>query len=140
MPDVREGSLHLPLLVWRIFTEAHQAPSRLVNLVAPNRIPRGFRGEVSANEEGDGPDPLEDEREPPTEIAFDACYGPDDTRGEENTAAPAHADVGGEVGSEDSGDDLGSIGRGEGLAGIATLDMDRLPYQVKFEAYLENAP
>ena len=58
---------------------------------------------------------MEDEREPPTKIAMDACYGSDDTRGEENASAPAHADVGGDVRSEDCRDYFASVRRGESL-------------------------
>jgi hypothetical protein len=107
--------------------EAHQARSGQVNLAPPDRVPGGFGGEVSANEEGNRPDPLEDERESPAEIALNACYRSDNTRGEENTSAPAHADVGGDIGSKDGWYDFRSIGRGEGLGENNHISCDTQP-------------
>lgn len=74
---------------------------------------------------------MEDEREAPSEIALDACYGSDDTRGEENTGTPAHADIGGDIRSEDSGDNLGSVCRREGLDGNNNISWVTALCQVK---------
>ena len=86
-------------------------------IVPPDRIPRRFRSDVSANDERNRSHPLEDERKFPAKVTVDACDSTDDTRGKENPCAPAHANVCRDVRSENGRYDLGSIGRGKCLCG-----------------------
>ncbi len=80
MSDICESRFHLQRLCSRIYVEAHQRISSHVNLVASNRIPWRLRSEVGGDEERDGPDPLEDKGDAPSEISCHIDDGSYNTR------------------------------------------------------------
>jgi len=108
--DISQGGLDLLFPIGAVETKTGQALPSQFNVVSPNGVPRGFWSEIGSDEEGNRPDPLEDERKSPAEISVDAGHGSDNAGREQDAGAPAHADVRCDVGSEDGGNDLTGIG------------------------------
>ena len=138
--DISEGGCDLSLPIRAVFAQLHETVSRFFDLVSANSVPRGLWGEVSADEQRNRPDPLEDEGQTPAEITLNTSYCSDNARGEENSGAPAHAHVGGKVGSENGGDHFRRVGSREGLTRMhARLAIGR-HFDEREYTYLENAP
>jgi len=107
--DVGQGSFDLTLCVGRVLDKTREIHACLVDLATSDRVPWGLGGKVGDQEERSGPHPLQDERQLPAHLALDTGDGSEYTGGEKNTSAPAHADVCGDVGAQNGGDDLAGV-------------------------------
>lgn len=115
MTDISQRGLDLGLPLSIGLVKPHQTVLCHIKLISSDGVPGRLRGIVSSNEERKGPNPLEEEGESPAHVALDAGYSTDDTTGEKDTGAPTHADVGGDIRSEDCWDNFGGVSGGESL-------------------------
>jgi hypothetical protein len=128
--DMGQSSFYLLLLARLIFAQAHQSMLCLVDLTSSDRVPRRLGSQVCSNEEGDGPNPLEDEWKTPGPIPVDGDGGSNNTGGKEDASTPAHADICRHVRSEDGRDDFRRIGSGQSLGGKFLLSTSRTNAQM----------
>lgn len=107
--DICESRVHLSLLVGCILTKTHQTLSRQVDLTTSNRIPWRLGSNVSSNQEGNWPDPLQSKWESPSQVTVEARDGPNNARGEKDASAPAHTNIRSNVWPEYDWNHLGCI-------------------------------
>jgi hypothetical protein len=86
----------------------------LVVTTFADQEPRGLGGEEVDDEEGNRPDPLQGEGEPPSPVAVDLEGTTYNAGRDEDAPSPAHADVRADDRSEYGGYDFDGIGSGQG--------------------------
>jgi hypothetical protein len=60
----------------------------------------------------------------PANISFKTGHSSDNSRGEENTSTPAHADIGRDVRSQNGGNDFTGVASGESLKEIEVVRLN----------------
>lgn len=114
--DISKCCFDIRRSVGSVFFQSRQGVDGLFRFASPDSIPGRFGSVVGGEHERQGPDPLQTERQFPAEFAFDDDHGPYDAGGEQDTGAPAHADVSCKVRPENRRDDFRSVGRRECLS------------------------
>ena len=95
--------------------QAQEGALGVLDPALPHQPPRRLGGEEDADEQRDGPHPLQGVGDAVGPLVVALQHGLDDADADELAEAPAEVDVGGEVAAQGDGADLGGVGDGEGL-------------------------
>ena len=140
MADVGESGPNLSVLLGTVLSQPYQAPPSFFDFPSSNRVPWRLGGKIGPNEERDWPDPLENERQAPGQVTRDTGHGSNNSRRQEDAPTPAHADVGGNIGPKNGGNNLTGVGRRQCLDERTPSVKCTTRRCLAGYIYLENAP
>lgn len=113
--DICQCFLDLQLFAFDVLSQASKCVSCLVNVAPSDSIPWRFGCKIGTKHEWKRPHPLQSKRKFPSKITLHIDHGSDNTRREQDSCTPTHADVCSHIGSQDRRYNFASVSSGQRL-------------------------